>query len=649
MVISFVIVTIDLYSQQFIVGNVSYSIINPTEKTAMVGWQQQISNGWQYSPCIDTSTEGEIVIPQTVNYQGNDYIITQVAMGAFSDCINITSVKLPTTVKSIGKKAFYNCSKLADVDIPSGVDSIGTEAFGSCKCLTEIRLSSSLSVIESSVFSNSGLVKIHIPESIISIGSYAFSRCPLKIVEIPRNVTNIESSAFQYCSSLETIVLGENVNSIGGSAFGDCYQLKRVFCKSANPQGCSQYAFNRVSTSNVALYVPVGSLSQYTNVTWSGWSGFSNIEEKNAPIFADIIMGATRIEAEFLLVDPAKKNVQIGSETCSSISLDFSGKLVIPTTITDYYGNTFSVKAIGLKAFENCRKLTELLIPSSINNICKAFIGCEELKTVIVDNRNPSNIIEGEEDTFEGISHDAVLYIPAGTKERYERYNMWTAFSQILESSPISIGDISTRCDSKATMPVYLRSTELIAGIQFNISLPKGVSIVEENGCPLVSTSERTAGMTAMGRKDPDSDNKYMFVLLSLKGEPITGTEGAIMNIRLNVDKNVDIGIYDIKIEDIIMVTYSFDTLTPTESTSELTVTDIMLGDVNNDGIINVTDAIGVVNYILKNTPSSFVEGAADVNQDGIINITDAIGIVNMIFGNGALSRMMRDYTIEPQ
>ena len=55
------------------------------------------------------------------------------------------------------------------------------------------------------------------------------------------------------------------------------------------------------------------------------------------------------------------------------------------------------------------------------------------------------------------------------------------------------------------------------------------------------------------------------------------------------------------------------------------------LGDVNNDGLINITDAIGIVNHILKQTPSVFVEGAADVNQDGIINVTDAISVINKI------------------
>jgi len=64
----------------------------------------------------------------------------------------------------------------------------------------------------------------------------------------------------------------------------------------------------------------------------------------------------------------------------------------------------------------------------------------------------------------------------------------------------------------------------------------------------------------------------------------------------------------------------------------------VRLGDVNGDGTINITDAVGVVNYILGRPGTDFRVLAADVNKDGTVNITDAVGIVNHILGRNVLA-----------
>ena len=57
----------------------------------------------------------------------------------------------------------------------------------------------------------------------------------------------------------------------------------------------------------------------------------------------------------------------------------------------------------------------------------------------------------------------------------------------------------------------------------------------------------------------------------------------------------------------------------------------VMLGDVNGDGFVNITDVIDYVNYLLDTPPSAFNENNADLNDDGFYNITDAIDLINMI------------------
>ena len=56
------------------------------------------------------------------------------------------------------------------------------------------------------------------------------------------------------------------------------------------------------------------------------------------------------------------------------------------------------------------------------------------------------------------------------------------------------------------------------------------------------------------------------------------------------------------------------------------------LGDTNHDTFVNMTDAQNVVNTVLgKPVTGNFFTKSADVSRDGKISISDAVGIVNMI------------------
>lgn len=64
---------------------------------------------------------------------------------------------------------------------------------------------------------------------------------------------------------------------------------------------------------------------------------------------------------------------------------------------------------------------------------------------------------------------------------------------------------------------------------------------------------------------------------------------------------------------------------------------DYVLGDVDGKDGVDSADALAVVNHVVKN--SEFAEGsreslAADVNQDGVINLVDAGGIINLVCKN---------------
>jgi len=58
-----------------------------------------------------------------------------------------------------------------------------------------------------------------------------------------------------------------------------------------------------------------------------------------------------------------------------------------------------------------------------------------------------------------------------------------------------------------------------------------------------------------------------------------------------------------------------------------------ILGDVNNDGIINVQDLTMLISYILGNNPVGFHSNLADLNSDGAINVGDVVLLINLING----------------
>ena len=55
------------------------------------------------------------------------------------------------------------------------------------------------------------------------------------------------------------------------------------------------------------------------------------------------------------------------------------------------------------------------------------------------------------------------------------------------------------------------------------------------------------------------------------------------------------------------------------------------LGDVNLDNIVDVTDVMCMVNHILGNELTVFIEANADINDDGFIDVTDVMTLVVMI------------------
>ena len=82
-----------------------------------------------------------------------------------------------------------------------------------------------------------------------------------------------------------------------------------------------------------------------------------------------------------------------------------------------------------------------------------------------------------------------------------------------------------------------------------------------------------------------------------------------------------------------------------------LTITEAIMGDVNGDTRVSVTDVLSIVGYIMENHPTKFIQKVADINEDGNISITDAVLVIDIILkeDNNARFRKTANEINEPQ
>lgn len=128
---------------------------------------------------------------------------------AFYSLSNVTEVKIPNTITTIGSMAFAECRQLVSVTIPASVEEIGDAAFMRCNSLKSVTFEAGSKLTELPLAS--------------------FKECSsLESVTIPANIETVGAGAFQACYALETIVIEEGVKTLGAQAFQDCKALASI-------------------------------------------------------------------------------------------------------------------------------------------------------------------------------------------------------------------------------------------------------------------------------------------------------------------------------------------------------------------------------------------------------------------------------------
>lgn len=172
---------------------------------------------------------GDVVIPESVVYEGNTYPVTGIASSAFSECPALTSVTIPNSVTTIEESAFKQCVRLTSITLGSSVESVETFAFSGCNNLKSLTF-----------------------------------HCP---------VVNGE----WFPQQVKEVVIGSEVQSFVERSFGGYGGLANVYLLQEQPYEIAIQVFSRNTYDLGTLHVPVGTKELYKQT--AGWNRFVNIEE----------------------------------------------------------------------------------------------------------------------------------------------------------------------------------------------------------------------------------------------------------------------------------------------------------------------------------------------------------------------------------
>ena len=420
-------------------------------------------------------------------------------------------------------------------------------------------------------------------------------------LEFFTKVKYIDWNMFANCVNMTSITLPESLETIDGYAFSSCASLN-------------------------ALSIP----KTVTSITKGAFLGCSSLA------IISVADGNTKYDS--------RNNCNAIIETTSNTLITGCKNTVIPNFLT----------GIAKWAFAGCRDLVGIDIPNSVTSIEEqAFVGCTSLTSVHSYIEEPfainSNVFQNyDKETNNSVFTSATLYVPAGTKTKYEAADGWKEFKEIIElpnpKGHLIVNDLSICKGGKINLPVFMNNEEVITAFQFDVEVPQGITMTD------VQLGDRKSDSHTVDFSK-QADGSYRVIAVSLQKAPFSGNEGELISLMLSAEKDIEGGDYNIGIKNIVLTTSSKEKLYPADVNGVLTVLNIEQGDADGDGFVDVADIVAMIDYILDSSTSDIVFLAADMNADGEIDIFDVMIAINIVLkrDNPAGSRTRASSNMEEQ
>lgn len=436
---------------------------------------------------------GDLIIPESVVYNGIPRKVVELGDRAFIGCSGLTSVSISDSVNTIGIGAFYSCTSMSSITLGKSITSIGSGAFGPvdeipltrvnyngtieqwCNItfessdanplsrashlyinnaeVTEVTFPEGVDLIKDYVFYGCiGLTSVNLAQSITSIGEDAFHGCTgLTSLLLPDGVISIGKGAFSYCTRLISLILPESLTSIGESAFSHCTGLTSIILPtgvtSIEPLTFSECtSLTTISVSNSLINIGWSAFSNCSNLTsftmpsgvkkiGSGAFGSCNgLSTITLPLSLDTLeSGAFHYCTNLVSLQIEAKNIKIEGQPRDD-DMPFYGCTALRNVV---FGD--SVRIIPNKLLVDEESITSVTLGPSVVQIgSKTFKGCSQLTTIRSRAEWPPIITEN---TFEEVPAYADIIVPCGMVPRYREANYWNEFQRITEDCS-AIGDV---------------------------------------------------------------------------------------------------------------------------------------------------------------------------------------------------------------
>lgn len=330
----------------------------------------------------------DLVIPSTIEYNGDTYTVTKVAWHAFERCYRLETIVLPPTIKEIGGGAFYLCTYMTSANIPEGVTTIGPEAFYAC-------------------FNVEGLT---LPSTVETIGESAFIDCEkMTRITIPACCRSVGSNAFSWCISVDTLIIEDSDEplSLGyATTFGPNWE---PYCK--------PYSYPVEFARGLFNDCPLKVLHVGRNLS------YNYLPEIDSPFEHCYHLGTNSSTGKPLFKRTGNnyKRMTFGKGVTEIPAKLFWGAILPRIVLPD------SLRRIGDSAFEKAVSQTSIVIPELCDSIGQNAFSSESYPFTI-KHMDCRAAVPPRIHKYAFAGGDIVVSVPAGSRAAYNDNPNWAKY-----------------------------------------------------------------------------------------------------------------------------------------------------------------------------------------------------------------------------